>query len=411
MQGNLKSFTINWNRSIIIDTEINDDLVKRITAKILLLRQENNDPITIGINSLGGSLDSLSTILSLLTESGQSGFTGKIITVVIQRAYSAAAILLSFGNYAVALKNTDILFHDVRYGALGNVTPESARNAAKRLKYKNDEYSLDLAQKVISRLVWVYIDAYKKFDDVKKMYQKKFDDYNDIVSSYIGQSTGFQSVDLAAFATFLWVKLSRRNDTLIDNVMTRLSLWISMEDITNRMPTYREKGSRKPGILDGLKQLHKQFKGNSNEFRKNEKNIKLFLSQLIGNMSLEKGEMKSFESLLEDSSREYSIHQSMNDKKHIEFASSVMRCHEAIFFNDDLKEKSKEEKQELIKLATPYATILWLFCVQLCRELFEGEHILSPSDAQLLGLVDEVTGGGPCESKREYQIRQKPKEA
>jgi hypothetical protein len=42
--------------------------------------------------------------------------------------------------------------------------------------------------------------------------------------------------------------------------------------------------------------------------------------------------------------------------------------------------------------------------VLLCRELFEGEHILKPKDAQLLGLVDEVAGGGPVQSKRDFRI-------
>lgn len=53
----------------------------------------------------------------------------------------------------------------------------------------------------------------------------------------------------------------------------------------------------------------------------------------------------------------------------------------------------------------PNAQLFWLFCVSLCRELFEGEHTLKPIDAQLLGLVDEVAGGGPIETKREYRTR------
>ena len=50
----ISTLTINWNRSLIIDSNIDDQLVKALTPKILELRAQNSDPITIGINSPGG---------------------------------------------------------------------------------------------------------------------------------------------------------------------------------------------------------------------------------------------------------------------------------------------------------------------------------------------------------------------
>lgn len=100
--GENKLFTINWDRSIIVDDVINDDLVRRLTPKILNFRQQSNAPITIGIDSPGGSLESLRVLLGLLRGPNQDGESGEIYTVAINKAYSSAANLLSYGNYAIA---------------------------------------------------------------------------------------------------------------------------------------------------------------------------------------------------------------------------------------------------------------------------------------------------------------------
>jgi hypothetical protein len=80
-----------------------------------------------------------------------------------------------------------------------------------------------------------------------------------------------------------------------------------------------------------------------------------------------------------------------------------------VFFGKSLKELSDEERKAEIATAEPYARLFWYFCVLLCRELFRGEHILSPRDAQLLGMVDEVAGGGAVDSIREYIIKRDAK--
>jgi len=410
MTADLLSVTANWERSIFIDSEINDELVRGLIPRILHLRQVSNDPITIGINSLGGSLNSLNTLISLLTEASQTAGECNIITVVTYRAYSAAANFLSLGNYAIAYKHSEILFHDVRYGEIGDVTSEKAKVASKRLRIANDEFALKLAHKVIYRLIWVYIDAFSKFDNIKKEYPDIYELNASIVSRYTKGAEVFESVDLAGFSTFLWTKLSRQNNGLITNVMSRLNKWISMSKIANAVPSYREKGSTSPGMLDGMQRLYKLFNGKTVEFKKYEPELNLFLSLLTSEMNSESNKKtNSLEDLLEFVTREYAIHISMNDPKHIEYASSLLSKHQTIFFGMNVDEKTKEEKDDLIKKATPYAALLWHFCIQLCRELFEGEHILSPTDAQLLGLIDEVCGGGPIECRRDYRLRENAK--
>jgi ATP-dependent protease ClpP protease subunit len=401
----IKSRTINWQRSILIDSSIDDEFVRRITPQILALRQENNDPIAVGINSPGGSLTAVDVLIGLLTGPDQDGKTGDIITVATNRAYSAAASFLAFGDYAVALRHSQILYHDVRFSGMEDVTPEKARIAAKSLQDLNDTFSLRLASKVISRLTWIYIDLSLDFSQIQQAFPKPYSYFSKIVDSYAPKVDADVSCDLASFATSLWAKLSSQNDNLIRSVMTRLERWISLMNFTNSAPSYRQKRSRIPGILDGPRYLHKLMKGRPDQFEASEEGLKLLINLIVAEISDMKTERVIFPRVLDRAIREYYILDSMNHPKHIKNATDLMLREPYVFFQNDIAKLSDSAKQEIYTKAAPCATLLWLFCVLLCRELFEGEHVLTPQDAQLLGLVDEVSGGGPIESKRDYWIR------
>ena len=140
----LKDLTINWDRCIYIDQPFNEELVKILTPEILSLRQKSNDPITIAINSVGGDVATIDTLIGLVKGPNQDGKSCTAITVVTSHAYSAAASLLALGDYAVAMPHSDILFHDTRYGRLQDVTPDAAKAAAKRLMSANERASLRL---------------------------------------------------------------------------------------------------------------------------------------------------------------------------------------------------------------------------------------------------------------------------
>ncbi len=401
----LKLLTINWGRSIIVDTTIDDALVRALTPQILSLRQSSNEPITIGLDSPGGSLAALDVLISLLTGPDQSGSKSQLITVVTHRAYSAAANFLAFGDYAVAMCHSQVLFHDIRFGGMDDITPEKARDAAKSLQDANDAFALRLANRVIKRLVWIYIDLRSQFDNVRNKYPVTFKKFVKIVGDYVNPTDDFETLDLASFATVLWAKLSRQNDSLIKNVMQRLNRWIQLTKIVISVPTYRPRGSRTAGLLDGSRHLHKLFDGEPRHFESSEEHLKLLLSLIVSDLaSTKKTDSVDFPVVLERATREYAILNSMNDPKHIRSASNLLSEHGTIFFKGGLDGKTEEQQSELVTKAAPYATLLWHFCVLLCRELFEGEHVLKPADAQLLGLIDEVCGGGPVESLREYVI-------
>lgn len=407
---NIKSVTIDWRRSLLIDSPIDDELIRRVTPQILSLRQENNEPITIGIDSPGGSLVSLDVLLGLLTGPNQDGKVGEIITVATHRAHSAAANFLAFGTYAIALRHSQILYHDVRFGGMEDVTPEKARVAAKSLQEMNDMFALRLARNVIQRLIWIYIDLRPDFGRIQQTYPEPYKSYSTIVAAYAPEVDRYESVDLASFATALWAKLSTQNDRLIRSVMERLERWITLTNITKTAPTYRKKGSRIAGLLDGPRHLYKLFAGRYENFQSSEECLKLLISMIVAEISNIKTERVNFTLVLDRAAREYSILDSMNDPKHVRNATDLMLTNPHIFFQrklaSDIAKMPEAEKTEIYAKAAPYATLLWLFCVLLCRELFEGEHVLKPQDAQLLGLVDEVSGGGPIQSKRDFRVAQ-----
>lgn len=158
----------NWNRSILVNGDLNDEMVTRLTPEILRLRQESNEAITVGIDSNGGSLRSMDVLLGLLKGPDQKKQHPRIIMVVTNKAYSAAANLLAFGDYAVAYPHSSILFHDVRYDGLRDVTPDKAQASAKALKDSNQIHALRLAERCVTRLIWNYMDLSVNFDTARQ---------------------------------------------------------------------------------------------------------------------------------------------------------------------------------------------------------------------------------------------------
>lgn len=404
----VQALTVNWDRSIMVDAPLDDELVRKLTPRILALRQESEAPITVGIDSPGGSLASLEVLLGLLTGPTQYSSGAPIVTVAVNRAYSAAANLLAFGSYSVALQHSRVLYHDVRFGGMDDVTPAKARDAAKSLQDLNDTFSLRLAHRVIKRLIWVYIDLRTEFEGVRKSFPKTHKRYSESIAYYAPAVDGFECIDLASFATCLWRKLSRDNDSLIRNVMNRLDRWIRFTHIARSAPAYKPKGSRLPGMLDGPRHMHKLFDGRPEHFTSSEASLKLLLSLLVADIATTKAEKVNFSQALERATHEFSILESMNDARHISYAADLMAQHSHVFFGTelagDLLKMPEEQRRPVLDKASPHARLLWHFCVLLCRELFEGEHVLQPHDAQLLGVVDEVTGGGAVMSRREFIV-------
>ena len=347
----ISELTIDWDRSILVNDPIDDELVKLLTPKILSLRKQSSDPITIGIDSPGGSLASLDTLLDLLTGPDQDGKKGKIITVARNKAYSAAAIFLAFGNYSAALKNSSILYHDVRFSGIDDVTPEKARNAAISLQKQNDLFALKLANKIIERLIWVYIHIENKFEEVNKEFPEMHNIFSDITNAYTRDKKCDIDLDLASFATSLWALLSSRNDGLITNVMQRLRRWIVFTKISKSSNAYREKGSRAAGLLDGVRSLYKAFEGNIEHFESSEDKMKLMLSLIISEIAETKTMMVNFQEVLNRTVNEFRILESMENPTNINYAMEIIINYKNLFFTE---EDTKLNDDQLKTKALPH---------------------------------------------------------
>lgn len=406
--------SVDWSRSVMVDSQIDDELVRKLAPRILSMRQESNAPITVGIDSPGGSLAALDVLLGLLIGPDQNKANGSIVTVATNRAYSAAALLLTFGDYSVALPHAHIVYHDVRYSEISDLTSDRARNAAKSLQALNDLFALRLARKINTRLIWIYIRLLKENEDFAP-------DLKSVHSKYVSAIRGFTKVapddenfDFASFATRIYAHLLPEQPALIDNVIARLARWIGLGELAINTPTYRDKGGKIPGILDGVRHLYSKLSNNPGVIDQSEEELKLLLCLIAYDLAKEVDtEKPSFPATIERAVEEFTIINAMNDQKHIEYAFDLMFDYKQIFFPlhiaKGFNKRSQQRKQEIILTYMPYARLFWQFCVLLCRELLRGDNVITPENAQILGLIDEVSGGGAVMSVRDYFVSNKHK--
>ncbi len=321
----VSQFTIDWNRCVHIDKTIDQDLIRELAPQILALRQASNDPITVAINTSGGSVQSMENLLGLITGENQDGTTCRAITVSVNNAYSSGALLLTYGSYSIALQNSRILFHDIRYGGLQDVTPEKALKAAKDLQNANERSSLKLADTVFKRLVWTYIDLRTKFEEYDKAYPEQFADFSSTVNSCtFNHPDGFAAeVHLASFATAMFANVSKSNECLIVNAFHRLKLWGVMTNIADAFPAYKPTRSRTHGVLDGAKHMYKEMRKRvSNDKDLNiwesvAPELKMFITLVTGQIAAKKQvENLNFTKILERGLDDYKLITSANDSRH-----------------------------------------------------------------------------------------------
>lgn len=98
----MSSFTSNYRenhrRAIYVCGEINEDLLHKLTPQINALRCESRDPITVYIDSVGGSVPVAERLRGLLVAPTPEGEACSLVTVVTGLAASAAADLLALGG-------------------------------------------------------------------------------------------------------------------------------------------------------------------------------------------------------------------------------------------------------------------------------------------------------------------------
>lgn len=129
------------NNLIFLTSEVNHDTISTIQAELFYLtskitpEESKENPITIYINSPGGSIYDLLGLYDVMQMFIQKGYT--IRTVAFGLAASAAAIILLAGSkgHRHCLKNATVMLHQPSSGAIGTVTDmEIDLEESKRLK-------------------------------------------------------------------------------------------------------------------------------------------------------------------------------------------------------------------------------------------------------------------------------------
>jgi hypothetical protein len=105
-------FTPNPRRAVWIVGRLDETLLEQLRPQIAELHAQGPSPITVYIDSLGGSAAAGERILGLLRSSNQDGENPcRIITVAAPKAGSAAADLLSAGDFSIAYPHSTLIYH------------------------------------------------------------------------------------------------------------------------------------------------------------------------------------------------------------------------------------------------------------------------------------------------------------
>lgn len=412
--------TLNWNRAIHINKPIDDTLLKELTPEILRMKQENSNPITVGIDSPGGNVSAMESLLSLLDCPDQDGKTVEIYTVATNRAYSAAASFLAFGDYSVAFPKSNILYHDIRYSDIDDVTPSKALAAARRLERSNAAFSLKLANRIQKRLIWVYLDLKPNFGKIRERWKTYIEPYDKAFSELIPKDQP-QIIDVVGLSLALYSRLSSPNDKDIAlRALELLASWIQIERIEKKFS--RTESDPVKGISDLVDSIKKMDLEQTSTSQTPESStgagltddalndIRLLLEVLARRLSIDKNEKISggwLDMVIED----FSFVKDIKSPNHVEAITKMMANNAYTFFDKETADKicGAKNEEEQNKLLAPFysqAQLFWYYIVLICRCLCRGDHYLTPYDAQLLGLVNEVLGGGHIQSKREWRKTQ-----
>ena len=355
----------NPARAIYVQGVIDEQTVARVTPRIIQLQANSRDPITVYIDSRGGNVASAESIIRLLASSNQNSDPPcRIITVVTGRAASAAADLLSSGNYAIAYPEATIFYHGVRQSLPDPVTVEFGSALTESLKISNDRSAMALARRTEWRFMFRFV-----------MMKHQFGDFRARISDPAKS-------DLDCFVGLVCEHLSSQAMKLVSRARERHGRYSSLLDKA-LTAAFRSKSLRAPkkSVADVEAEIIKKIIDFEVANHKKEPDWSFHaggLSRLSDDFFL---------------LNEYVISSGSDQFKRIcerwgQFALTPEETAELEAMPD---EKVRTEAR-LNKVRAQFQP-LWSFLVALCHALQEGEeNYMTALDAFWLGLIDEVIG-------------------
>lgn len=143
----------NLKRAIYIDEVIDEALFKKLSKQILEFRLESSDPITVYLDSTGGSVYYSKQIWNLLKAPRRDKSICDIYTVVHSSCGSAASDLLFHGDYVLTYPKTVIHYHGLIQSLNTAINTEDAAEISNELRQMNSEYAFDLTSHIWLRII------------------------------------------------------------------------------------------------------------------------------------------------------------------------------------------------------------------------------------------------------------------
>ena len=296
-------------------------------------------------------------LLGLLGATDQDGSPPcNIITVATSFAGSAAADLISAGDYAIAYPRAMLIYHGSRMSVDDAITTETASTLTESLRLANDRHAMRLAERSAWRFIFRYVYLKSRFQQ------------------YRAQRTSTKT-DLECFVSMLM-------ETVSDSAKEILTLSKKRFERYLDLVTFFEKGLPKNKVLNRVAEAEAIALKRMIEFelkRNKSSDWRLGAGGLI--------QITDDFILL---SEYINTHESRPFREHCERWKKffLTRAEQAAI----AKLPAKDRRNRVIEKLRPHIQPIWLFFVALCHILQERDNMLTASDAHWLGLIDEVIG-------------------
>ncbi|MFH1499232.1 MAG: ATP-dependent Clp protease proteolytic subunit [Verrucomicrobiota bacterium] len=355
-------------RAIHVLGIITPDLLGRLTPQITRLRADPVAPITVYIDSPGGSTQVLDSLERLLRAPDQNENTRLLTTAVTNRAASAAADLLIAGDYAIAFPGAIIHYHGTRTSADG-LTVEDAQLMAGHLRYANERFALRLAQRIISRLLFLLTAHRSEIDENPG--HVRLDSPVAVLVELLQRRLSKISPDFAE-----WVKAARDYQNETGGLVRELIETVFPTTESAPVEPRRHVEAR---LAKALLDLELKRKSLPDDWTLSDGGWEEFQRHFFQVIDFIDGEHRRYQSLL------------------LSTYGSMLLTKDELAEYRTMETEPEKASPWLKEKAGDRMSNFWYFVVCLCRRLQTGENEMSAEAAYWLGLVDEVLGSGlPC---------------
>jgi len=353
--GKHANYRENPNRAVYVVGEINEDLVQRLTSQITSLRFTSSEPITVYIDSRGGSIRSALHLQNLLRTPSQDRETHWIICVATTQAKSAAAILLATGDYAISYPNAEIMHHGSRLPGERDITTEKASDLVDLLSSVNDDDALNLADLMFPRLVLLHIFNRNQYNEIRKEHPSAIS-------------------EAQCLAETIRLKLKRENALLIETALSQLGeLDALFEHVNAAIVLGKNDPLGKVELL--LLRAILDFEEKRNDLSK---------------WGLSSGGLDQIRRDFLLLSKFFTKYARGLDNKVDVWGKFFLTQEQRTAF-DAIQDKPAQVKY-LAEHATPEVEKLWTLTVLLSQVLHKQDCHFTPEETYWLGLIDEVAG-------------------